>query len=690
VTTAGSTSVHLLSAGDFVNGQNIAIFNAGALCTLAVPTISGVTQGGTAGTTSYQYQVVALDGTGAATAASVAVTTTTGNATLSSTNYNMIAWGAVSGAVEYAIYCIGVGCVGLTQGLSFNDIGFGAINPIYLNGGSATPPTSATGGTFYTQIISGGGTQNIVVASATPSSTNSHSMFHNDAPSIINALSAASDVYLPPGDFNASGIVVNNAHLRGAGSRLTSISSIDKTKPVVQAYNISSVEAIGLGHRSWTYWDSYPNCIALQLGNASTNAFSDRTSRYENLLLQQCTEGISTRVTAYSNIFRNIEITQSQLPINMQCPSATGNVFDNIYIDNWYNYGASIKMQCAFMISLGGSWSESTFRQINCEWCNVTTAAILLNGFNNATFESVHFEGLTFTGNPVALFSVIGGSTSSQTTNLNVFSMSLENSVLANSSTGLAMFEIANFVNINAQGVETWNNTLNGATTWILYRAGNTNLVPSPRVKIEPLVTDIFTQGSYAPVASGAPAILIPNYPTLGDSAPTVSTGLSSGAYQVVQHSSANGALFYAYNGTSWNTFGPSYAEGTFNPTLAGTTVVGAFTYTTQNAWYKKVGALVTIGGILNASAMTTGATGNALISISTCPYLPVNSNNGYSAAQVSVLGGMGSLASGVVGVISPNGSSIALYYANGSGAVPASAFTSSTDLTFSAAFSVD
>lgn len=118
-----------------VNGA----LNTRALSTPAAPT---VTPTGTAGSTSYSYKVVAKQADGSFTAAGAAGSTTTGNATLSSSNYNAVSWAAVTGANSYDLYRT-VG--GATQGkiasslstTSFNDQGATA---------SGTAPTTGTTG----------------------------------------------------------------------------------------------------------------------------------------------------------------------------------------------------------------------------------------------------------------------------------------------------------------------------------------------------------------------------------------------------------------------------------------------------------------------------------------------------------------------------------------------------------------
>lgn len=70
---------------------------------LTTPVGLSVTPTGSAGSTNYSYRVSAFNTTGE-TLACTSVATTTGNATLSASNYNALAWTAVAGATGYNIY----------------------------------------------------------------------------------------------------------------------------------------------------------------------------------------------------------------------------------------------------------------------------------------------------------------------------------------------------------------------------------------------------------------------------------------------------------------------------------------------------------------------------------------------------------------------------------------------------------
>lgn len=70
---------------------------------LTTPTNLAVTPTGVTGSTNYSYRVSAFNANGE-TLACAAIAVTTGNATLSASNYNALAWTAVAGAVGYNVY----------------------------------------------------------------------------------------------------------------------------------------------------------------------------------------------------------------------------------------------------------------------------------------------------------------------------------------------------------------------------------------------------------------------------------------------------------------------------------------------------------------------------------------------------------------------------------------------------------
>lgn len=102
--TAASTSLSVTSATGWARGYGIYLPGAGAAHGLSTPSAPNVTPQGTSGATSRDYRIRALSGDGGCTDTGTITTITTGNATLSTTNFDFITWPTVTGAKAYAIY----------------------------------------------------------------------------------------------------------------------------------------------------------------------------------------------------------------------------------------------------------------------------------------------------------------------------------------------------------------------------------------------------------------------------------------------------------------------------------------------------------------------------------------------------------------------------------------------------------
>jgi hypothetical protein len=96
------SNANVLSLID-ANGKRISYGTGVLVQGLNTPSSVTVTPQGTTGATTYGYRVAAINASGT-TVASATTTTTTGNATLSVSNFNRIAWTAVSGATSYKVY----------------------------------------------------------------------------------------------------------------------------------------------------------------------------------------------------------------------------------------------------------------------------------------------------------------------------------------------------------------------------------------------------------------------------------------------------------------------------------------------------------------------------------------------------------------------------------------------------------
>lgn len=138
----GTLSLKLQQDMVSVDGTKVAPLSVSQdLSPLTSPGAPTLTTVGTPGSTSYTYEVSALDGGGGETLVGAAATITTGNATLDGSNYVHLAWAAVARATSYNIY----GRTGSTRTLigtssttSYDDKG--------TNVGTAKPSSNTSGG----------------------------------------------------------------------------------------------------------------------------------------------------------------------------------------------------------------------------------------------------------------------------------------------------------------------------------------------------------------------------------------------------------------------------------------------------------------------------------------------------------------------------------------------------------------
>lgn len=205
--SASSTSLTLASALDFVNGEGIRINHAGAAFTVNAPTSLIVTPTGTTGATQYVYTIAPLDAFGGVGSAIANTITNTGNATLSSANFNALTWtapGSGSAPWGYAVYAAcPAGCathsasltlMAVVQTTSFNDVGFGLITP-----GPDWIPSAPQGPSLadwlVTTVSSGGGTTTLTLANAATTAATTQLVDHDDTAALQSCITAASNAH---------------------------------------------------------------------------------------------------------------------------------------------------------------------------------------------------------------------------------------------------------------------------------------------------------------------------------------------------------------------------------------------------------------------------------------------------------------------------------------------------------------
>lgn len=198
-TTTGSilttqATLNLVSVLDFKNGEGIIVNHAGATFATNPPTGLIITQAGTPGTTHTAYQIASFDCSGGVGIAIAPVTTTTGPAAFSNTDYNILNWSyPISGPTPcgFAIYRDDGGgpfLLGYSFTSTYNDFGNGPESqPFWITG---SPLVAALNDWLLTSISAGGGTTSLTLANTAAQSVVGATVLHDDSVAIQAAINS--------------------------------------------------------------------------------------------------------------------------------------------------------------------------------------------------------------------------------------------------------------------------------------------------------------------------------------------------------------------------------------------------------------------------------------------------------------------------------------------------------------------
>lgn len=197
---AASTILTLPALSDFINGEGIRVNHAGAAFIPGPPTSLIVTPTGTPGAVTYTYTIAAIDAIGGVGPAIASVTTTTGNATLSSTNFNALTWTPPGPApFGYAVYASCPACtahttvmtlVAIRQNPAYNDVGFNLIvaAPDWL---PLAPQAVSLSSWLVTSVVSGSGSATLTLAAPAVTAATIQLVDHDDTVALQACITAA-------------------------------------------------------------------------------------------------------------------------------------------------------------------------------------------------------------------------------------------------------------------------------------------------------------------------------------------------------------------------------------------------------------------------------------------------------------------------------------------------------------------
>jgi len=252
---------------------------------------------GIAGSTTYNYQIVAVDQKMGYTAASGNFAIANGNATLSKYNYNHLMWAVTAsvpngGPTMWLVYSDkGAGgaktCVGSAFTNGFSDMGFALPCPPFA---PTNPPASAGAQALNTTITAGGGTTTLTLANAASAAVTTANVYHDESSFLTSCVNdAITDesgptnymsgygCYIPAGNWGFNGPMPTATTAAGRTTRIRIAGKVNlSTMPWFIEYASYFMEAIGGGATSSTF-DYLPH-PEFALANQVPAAFVNRTN----------------------------------------------------------------------------------------------------------------------------------------------------------------------------------------------------------------------------------------------------------------------------------------------------------------------------------------------------------------------------------------------------------------------------
>ena len=311
----------------------------------------------------------------------------------------------------------------------------------------------------------------------------------DDTAAIQAALSKRGVVYMPPGTYKitASLTIISNTQLIGSAPMTTIVQHTDNTPIFVLGGERVKLSSLKLQFK--TVQDNTKTAAAgIRIGRLYESVL-------EQLYIDGCYRGIELNTPTsggnsylYSCTVRDIRITRYSdhgMYLNSNNAYSTGNLFLNIYINNWNNFDAgtkySAKAGCHFQ-----NFSESFAAQINVEHTQ-NGEAFVFNACDAFTLYSFHIEGVDVAKNFSGYVALIGANVRISGGTLNFSTISAAN---------YALFKVDTSSKLFAENILTRDLTSVGATNrWLFYSTSATGEIHATGIK-----SDIFS-GSSLPTA---------------------------------------------------------------------------------------------------------------------------------------------------------------------------------------------
>lgn len=211
----------------------------------------------------------------------------------------------------------------------------------------------------------------------------------NDTVAFQQSIATGNPVFIPKGSYRINDTLNNPTNFQGVDVNKTIITMTDASKPIIKYTTEKSgtiLRNFALQYTGSAHTESTAICLYFDDG------FVMGQSIFDNIWCRNCYSGIDSKASIYSCSFTNIRLSNfKNCGMRIAGPGSTGNIFSNIYLENWSDFQNGIRGEADFGIYLQNH-SEGVLQQVNIEH-GVYSKGIVLVYCENIKLDSIHFEG---------------------------------------------------------------------------------------------------------------------------------------------------------------------------------------------------------------------------------------------------------------------------------------------------------
>jgi hypothetical protein len=293
----------------------------------------------------------------------------------------------------------------------------------------------------------------------------------------------------------------NNNFLQCDGQAMATIVGTRNDVPVISRTGLTGISGLNIRSGTFTGNDLAPNSIGVSFSTSQNTSYTRDCYIHDVSVCLYSNESY-----VYSNVFENLQLGRfREAAIYFNCIGATGNLYNNIYAQDWSSYPTSKMELSGSVYQFLGSHDEGVMNQVNAEHV-IANGVFLFNGCNNFKVVSCHIEGFEATGNFGALVNIVNSNVSIDT--MTAVFCTIDAARAANYA--LVKFTVSGGIksSLSLASYKDKGWTIVGSPTRNrFYRGGTTSETPDPIVWVNRYESPVFGGGDFLPQNGNDPQV---------------------------------------------------------------------------------------------------------------------------------------------------------------------------------------